>query len=130
MSDTPPEVSVSPVRKVFLSGASVIWLIPLLALAAALWVAWQTYNERGPLIVVEFEKGTGIVAKETELKYRDITVGVVEKVGFSEGLERVRASIRVDKASTLFSSSSLTTLAGRSITSPAAIRLMTCGSSC
>ena len=97
MSETPPEVSVTPIRKVFLSGASVIWLIPLLALVVALGVAWKSYNDRGPLIVVEFLKGTGIAAGETELKYRDITVGKVEKVGFTAGLERVSASIRVEK---------------------------------
>ncbi len=97
MTDMPPEVSVSSARKMFLSGASVIWIVPLLALIVALGVAWQTYNARGPLIIVEFEKGTGIVARETELKFRDITVGKVEKVGFTEGLGRVTASIRIDK---------------------------------
>jgi len=97
MSNTPPEVTISPVRKAFLSGASIVWIIPLLALLVALYVAWQSYNARGPLIVVEFEKGTGIKAGETELKYRDIAVGKVEKVGFTAGLERVAASIRVDK---------------------------------
>ncbi len=97
MSDTPPEVSISPARKMFLSGASVIWLVPLLALIAALGVAWKSYNDLGPLIVIEFEKGTGIKAKETELKYRDITVGTVEKVGFTSGLGRVTATVRVDK---------------------------------
>lgn len=97
MTDQPPEVTVSPARKMFLSGASIIWAVPLLALIVALGVAWQSYNARGPLIEVEFEKGTGITARETELKYRDITVGVVERVGFTEGLERVVASIRVEK---------------------------------
>ncbi len=97
MSDTPPDVSISPARKVFLSGASVIWIIPLLALVVALAVAWQSYSARGPLIVVQFENGAGIAAGETVLKYRDIDVGRVEKVGFSKGLERVIAQIRVDK---------------------------------
>ena len=82
MSEELPEVSVSPVRKVFLSGASFVWIIPLLALVAALYVAWANYNDRGPLITVVFEKGAGIKASETELKFRDVTVGVVEKVGF------------------------------------------------
>ncbi|MFK7838320.1 MAG: MlaD family protein [Sulfitobacter sp.] len=97
MSDALPEVSVSPARKVFLSGASVVWIIPLLALVAALFVAWQSFNDRGPLVVIEFQKGAGIKAGETELRYRDVTVGVVEKVGFTESLERVTASVRVDK---------------------------------
>ena len=97
MNDSVPQVSVSPARKAFLSGASVIWLLPLLALFVALWVAWQSYNDRGPLIVIEFESAAGIKSGETELKYRDVTVGVVEKVGFTLGLERVTASVRVDK---------------------------------
>lgn len=97
MNEDMPEVSVSTARKVFLSGASVVWIIPLLALAAALYVAWSSFNERGPLIVIEFEKGAGIKASETELRYRDVTVGVVEKVGFTGKLERVTAHVRVDK---------------------------------
>lgn len=97
MNDDLPEVNVSPARKVFLSGASVVWIIPLLALVAALYVAWQSYNSRGPLITIEFEQGAGIKAGETELRYRDVTVGVVEKVGFSGGLEKVIANVRVDK---------------------------------
>lgn len=97
MIDDLPEVSVSPARKVFLSGASVVWIIPLAALCVALFVAWQSYNDRGPLITIEFEKGAGIKSGETELRYRDVTVGIVEKVGFTEGLGRVTAKIRVDK---------------------------------
>ena len=98
MSDTPPTVSVSPARKVFLSGASIVWVIPLLALAVALFVAWSSFNDRGPLITVEFENGAGIAAGETELKYRDVTVGRVESVGFTDGLGKVTATIRLDKA--------------------------------
>lgn len=97
MSEELPEVSVSPARKVFWSGASVVWIIPLLALCAALYVAWQSFNDRGPLVMIEFQKGAGIKAGETELRYRDVTVGVVEKVGFTAGLERVTAAVRVDK---------------------------------
>ena len=97
MSDNIPDVSISPLRKAFFSGASVVWVIPLLALVGALIVAWQSYDARGPLIQIQFEQGAGIKAGETELRYRDVTVGVVEKVGFTSGLERVTASVRVDK---------------------------------
>ncbi|AXI48319.1 paraquat-inducible protein B [Sulfitobacter sp. SK012] len=97
MSDTPPEVHIEQRRKGGFSGASVIWLIPLFALAVALAVAWKTFNDLGPLIVVEFVSGAGIEAGQTELKYRDITVGKVEKLNFTENLDRVAAHIRVDK---------------------------------
>lgn len=97
MTDTPPDVKIKSARKLFLSGASVVWIIPLLALLVALGVAWSSFSARGPLIYVEFEKGSGIKAGETELRFRDVTVGRVEEVGFTEGLGKVVASIRVDK---------------------------------
>jgi paraquat-inducible protein B len=97
MTETPPDVPISPVRKMFLSGASVIWIIPILALLVALFVAYRSYAERGPVIIVEFEEGAGIAAGETELRFRDVTVGVVEKLGFTGGLDKVTAHIRVDK---------------------------------
>jgi paraquat-inducible protein B len=97
MNDHVPEVSVSPVRKAFLSGASIIWLLPIFALLIALGVAWQSYNDRGPIITIEFDSADGIKAGETEVKFRDVAVGVVEKVGFTKGLGRVSAQVRVDK---------------------------------
>jgi paraquat-inducible protein B len=80
----------------FLSGASIVWVIPVLALLVALGVAWKSYSDRGPLIIIEFANGAGISAGETELKFRDVTVGRVEKVGFTKGLGKVTATIRVE----------------------------------
>lgn len=97
MSDAPPPVSIEPARKSFLGRASFVWVIPFLALAIALSVAWNSYNDRGPLIEIEFENGAGIAKRETELRYRDITVGVVEDVKFAPDLGSVIAYVRLDK---------------------------------
>jgi len=97
MSDTPPKVAIEPARKRHLSGVSFIWLIPILALFVAFGVAWQSYAARGPLVIVEFLDGSGIAAGETKLKFRDIEVGEVEKVGFGENLGYVEAHIRLKK---------------------------------
>ncbi len=98
MADTPPKVPIEPARSGGAGGrVSFVWLIPLVALAIALGVAWQSYNNQGPVIVIEFKEGAGITADETVLRFRDIGVGVVEDVRFSEGLETVLASVRVDK---------------------------------
>ncbi|MFT4701796.1 MAG: paraquat-inducible protein B [Yoonia sp.] len=75
---------------------SLIWLVPLIALSVILSVAWTSYQDRGVLIEIEFENGSGI-SNETYLKYRDINVGNVEKVAFSDGLEVVNVHVRVDK---------------------------------
>jgi paraquat-inducible protein B len=97
MSDTPPPVAIEAARTRRFSGASFIWIVPLVALLIAVGVAWQSYSARGPVIIVGFQDGAGIAAGETKLKYRDIVVGEVEEVGFSEGLGQVEAHIRLKK---------------------------------
>ncbi|WP_394198237.1 PqiB family protein [Litoreibacter albidus] len=97
MSDTPEPVTIETARKSFASSASFVWIIPILALTIALAVAWQSYNDRGPLIRIEFENGAGIAKRETELRFRDVAVGVVEDVKFTSNLKGVVAYVRLDK---------------------------------
>ncbi|MGA9253697.1 MAG: MlaD family protein [Roseobacter sp.] len=96
MNDAPP-VDFEDRKGSFFHNLSVVWVIPMLALVMALVVAWQTYSARGPIITIEFESGAGIAPRETELRFRDVTVGVVEDIRFGEGLKSVVASVRVNQ---------------------------------
>ncbi|MDF3607293.1 MlaD family protein [Paracoccus sp. DMF-8] len=91
----------SPVRKTMArasgAGASLIWLVPILALIVTLALAWNAYSGRGTLISVEFADATGVTPGETTLKFREITVGKVESVRFTSDLARVVVNIRVDQ---------------------------------
>ncbi|MGR3395962.1 MlaD family protein [Pseudooceanicola nanhaiensis] len=97
MTETPPNVPVRPRRRSFLERVSIVWIIPLVALVIALGVAWQTYTSRGPVIDITFENASGVTANETELRYRDVAVGVVERVTFTNSLDRVLVRVRLDK---------------------------------
>ncbi len=77
---------------------SLIWLVPIAALVISLGIVWKTYTDRGPLIEISFQEATGIRADETELRYRDVTIGLVEELEFSEGLATVIAHVRVEKS--------------------------------
>ncbi|WP_428926268.1 MlaD family protein [Marinibacterium sp. SX1] len=76
---------------------SLVWAVPVVALVIALGATWQNFSQRGPLIRVWFTDAAGIRADETELRFRDIPVGIVESVGFSDDLKKVVAEIRVHK---------------------------------
>ncbi|MEI4487252.1 MlaD family protein [Frigidibacter sp. MR17.14] len=76
---------------------SPVWLIPIVALVVSLGVALNSYSNRGRLISVRFDNASGIEAGSTVLKYRDVTVGRVEQVGFSSGLNKVDVQIRIAK---------------------------------
>lgn len=87
---------MKPRRKPFLRGASVVWLVPVVALGTALWVGYRSLAERGPLIHISFDNASGVSAGETELRFRDVAVGLVEEVGFSESLDHVVVSVRLE----------------------------------
>ncbi|MEQ8291446.1 MAG: MlaD family protein [Roseovarius sp.] len=94
---TPPEAPVKSARRGLMERISIIWIVPLAALLVVLFIAWQSYTDRGPLVEISFENAAGVKEGSTELRYRDVAIGLVEEVGFTEGLGRVLVSVRVDK---------------------------------
>ncbi len=96
-NQTPPPPPVKPAGSSPFRRLSAVWIIPAIALLAVVGVAVSTYLDRGPLIEIAFDNASGISAGSTELHYRDVTVGMVEKIGFTEGLDRVIVSVRLNK---------------------------------
>ena len=94
---TPPEAEIVPARRSPWRNLSVVWLVPLAALVISLLIAWRSYADRGTLIQITFENAAGVAAGETQVRYRDVVIGVVEEVGFTSGLENVVVSARIDK---------------------------------
>ena len=64
-------------RRSLLDRVSIVWLVPVLALIIGLGVAWQTYQDRGPTISILLNEASGVLEGETELRYRDVKVGIV-----------------------------------------------------
>lgn len=92
-----PDIEVEKTRDSILERASVVWIVPLGALAIALAVAIYSFTERGPLIEIAFDNASGVAAGETQLHFRDVTVGLVEAVTFTDGLNQVLVSVRLEK---------------------------------
>ncbi len=92
----PASLDVRPVRRPIWQRVSLVWLVPVIALAVSLAVAYQNYANQGTLIEISFENASGVAADETVIKYRDVTIGRVEKVEFAEGLTDVLVYARID----------------------------------
>jgi paraquat-inducible protein B len=78
-------------------GLQLVWLVPIVALIVTLAIGWNAIAGRGKLISVTFADATGIMPGETALKFREITVGKVEAVRFTDDLQEVVVDIRVEK---------------------------------
>ena len=95
--DRPGELDVAMTRPATRGGVSLVWLVPFVAIAISLFMAWQAFSSRGPLIDIVFENAEGVDAGETELRFRDVRVGMVEEVRFSDSLTDVVVSVRLQK---------------------------------
>ncbi|MDX8349478.1 MlaD family protein [Cognatiyoonia sp. IB215446] len=101
MSDQDPigaaPLDIRPIKRRVWQRLSLVWFVPLIALGVSLFAAWQNYQDRGTLITIAFENAAGITSGETQIRYRDVTIGEVETVEFDEGLAVVLVHARVDQ---------------------------------
>lgn len=95
MTDLPPPPPETGPRPPLWRRVSPVWIVPLLALVVTLGIAWSVYSDRGRLIHITFEDATGVVPGQTQLRFREVQVGVVESAGFTPDLTRVVLNVRV-----------------------------------
>jgi len=76
---------------------ALIWLIPLIAALLGGWIALQSWLAKGPTITVAFRTADGIEPGKTLIRYKNVDVGSVTRVSFTEdGGVLVSASLTHD----------------------------------
>ena len=88
--DALPEAMVDDRRRI-----SLVWLIPLVAVLAALWLGYRAYTQQGPLVAITFQTADGLEAGKTRVRFKDVDVGLVEAIELSEDLSQVRVRARL-----------------------------------
>jgi paraquat-inducible protein B len=81
--DAVPDVVVHSGR-----GVSLIWIIPIVAVAVGGYLAWNAIQNAGEKIVIEMATAEWLESDKTKIKYRSVTVGTVDDIIVSrEGVE-------------------------------------------
>ena len=80
-------------------GLSPIWLIPIVALIVAGYLAYEAIQERGPQVVVLFESAEGLTAGKSKVKYREVEVGTVDLIQIRDP-KHVEVHCSLDKRAT------------------------------
>ncbi|MCX5618706.1 MlaD family protein [Bombella sp. TMW 2.2543] len=75
---------------------SVLWIIPVLALLIAGWLAWRHFASMGPRIVISFDAADGIVPGQTQVKNKAVTLGVVQSVSLSPDMSHADVTIQMN----------------------------------
>ena len=71
------------------AGPSLVWLIPLVTAIVGGWLVVKTLSEQGPQATISFKTANGIEIGKTKVKYKNVDIGMVERVAFSDDLSHV-----------------------------------------
>ena len=77
---------------------SLAWIVPLVALAVGAVLVVRTLMQTGPMITITFRNAEGLEPGRTEVRYKEVVVGRVNKVGLSPDRGRVLVTVRLDKS--------------------------------
>lgn len=75
-----------------------IWIVPFIALIIAGWLAYQYFSELGPEIRIVFPENEGLNAGQSQIKYRNVSIGTVKKIVLQNKGEGVTVIARIDKS--------------------------------
>lgn len=100
----PPEVPSGPAAPRVVTARRprlpIVWAIPIVAALAAGFLAWRTWSQLGPTITITFDSASGLEEGKTQVKYRDVSLGVVKTVDLSADLSHVIVTAQMDKDAT------------------------------
>lgn len=93
-----------PQKKKPRSKISLIWIIPIVALLIALSLSVKAILEKGPTIDVSFRTADGLEAGKTNVRYKQVNIGVVRQIKLASDNTHVIAKIELSKDSSNFAS--------------------------
>lgn len=98
---TGPESDALPQAHVVASShtwPSAIWIIPALAVLIALGIAIDAVLSEGPTVTIVLKSADGVEAGKTFVKYKDVNIGQVTAVQFSDDFEKVEVRAKIARS--------------------------------
>ena len=74
---------------------SIVWLVPLVALAIGGWLLYQSLISADSLIHVRFDSGDGLKEGKTELRYQGVVIGQLKELHLAADGDGVQAQLAV-----------------------------------
>ncbi|WP_019939798.1 intermembrane transport protein PqiB [Bordetella sp. FB-8] len=74
-----------------------IWLVPLVAALAGVSMVLHAWLKAGPDITIQFDTAEGLVAGQTQVRYKDVVIGTVQRIYFSDDRSKVMVEAALNK---------------------------------
>ncbi|HEU5048062.1 MAG TPA: MlaD family protein [Rickettsiales bacterium] len=68
---------------------SPVWTVPMVAGFIAIYLGWHTLSERGEEVTISFNTADGIIAGQTQIKYKAVSLGTVSEISLDQDHKHV-----------------------------------------
>ena len=92
-----PDLPAPAVRTTRRFAPSLVWIVPVVAVIAALSLTLRSYLAIGPKISVSLQSAEGIEAGKTQVRYKEVVIGHVTGIVLSDDHNFVLVHIRLDQ---------------------------------
>ncbi|MBA1204410.1 MCE family protein [Pseudomonas capeferrum] len=97
-----PSPSARPEIRTRKARISLVWLVPIVAGLIGLSMVVHQFLDVGPKVTVSFLTAEGLEVNKTQVKYKNVVIGMVTDIELSEDRSHVLATIELNKTATLF----------------------------
>jgi paraquat-inducible protein B len=94
-----PESKAVPKKRTRLS---LVWVVPIVAAAAGVWIAVTKILEKGPEITIVFSSADGLVANKTKVNYNGLDIGTLTSIKLMDDHKHVMATAAMNPKSEEF----------------------------
>ncbi len=74
---------------------SFVWIIPIVAAAAGVWIAVTKIMNEGPKITIIFQSAEGLEANKTKIQYNGLDVGTLTAIRLADDRHHVIATAKM-----------------------------------
>ncbi|MGA2788527.1 MAG: MlaD family protein [Verrucomicrobiota bacterium] len=94
-NQSPPKVPESRIIPKKRTRLSLVWIIPIVAAVAGIWVAVTKIMSEGPKITIIFQSAEGLEAGKTKVEYNGLHVGTLTSIHLAEDHQKVIATAQM-----------------------------------
>ena len=74
-----------------------MWVIPVVAVLIAVWLAFRWLSQEGPTVTLTFLSADGLTAGQTEVRHKAVNLGTVEAITLSPDMSHVIVRLRMKR---------------------------------
>lgn len=90
----PDDIAPALIKTKRISG---IWILPIIAVLIGIGMLYNEWRNQGQLISISFENAEGLEAKTTKVKFRNVDIGTLESIEFTDDGNAIIANAVIDR---------------------------------